>query len=99
MCRSRRRSKPWNNCSCSTRLDPMPPPTDVTAKEVDDAFYASYGEGTAKGLAPGLGGPGGVGRRKLTLNATDDKFRACWMEVRRLLREKKGVCPVTKGAP
>jgi hypothetical protein len=77
----------------------MPPPTDITMKEVDDAFYASYGEGTPKGLAPGLAGPGGVGRRKLSLDTTDDKFRACWMEVRRLLREKKGVCPVTKGAP
>ena len=77
----------------------MPPPalTDVTRTEVDNAFYASYGECTPKGLAPGLAGPGGVGRRRLSLDPKDDNFRNCWMEVRRLLREKKGVCPATKG--
>ena len=50
---------------------PTAPPADVSSKEVDDAFYASYGEGTLKGLPPELQGPGGVGRRKLTLDAKD----------------------------
>jgi len=67
--------------------------TDVTLAEVDDAFYKSYGEGGA-GLDPRLKGKGGKGRRRVTKNAKDSQFRECWMEVRRLLREAKGVCPI-----
>lgn len=67
--------------------------TDVTLAEVDDAFYKSYGEGGA-GLDPRLQGKGGKGRRRVTKNVKDAQFRECWMEVRRLLREAKGVCPI-----
>ncbi len=73
--------------------------TDVTSAEVNDAFYRSYGEGTAKGLPPDLIDPKTKARRKLTLDPKDARYRECWMETRRLLREKKGYCPPPKGAP
>lgn len=71
---------------------------DVTQKEVDDAFYKSYGEGSKKGLDPALAGTGGKGRRKLTLDPKDARFRECWMETRRLMRLERGLC-VPEGAP
>lgn len=74
-------------------------PADVTKTEVDNAFYGSYGEGSVKGLDPSLAGPGGKGRRPLTLDPKDASYRDCWMEVRPLLREDKGLCPVPKGSP
>lgn len=75
----------------------MPPPPDVTMQEVDDAFYRSYGEGTPKGLDPRLINPRTKKRRKLSLGAADSRFRECWMETRRLLREEKGCAPPPKG--
>ena len=71
---------------------------DVTAAQVNDTFYKSYGEGTGKGLAPELAGVGGKGRRRLTLDKKDAQFRECWMEARRLLRADRGLC-APKGSP
>lgn len=77
----------------------MAVPVDIARAEVDNAFYRSYGEGTGKGLDPALTDPIAKGRRRLTLDPKDAAFRDCWMEVRRLLREDKGLCPVPKGSP
>jgi hypothetical protein len=77
----------------------MAAPADISKADVDNAFYKSYGEGSGKGLDPTLAGPGGKGRRPLTLDPRDTAYRECWMEVRRLLREDKGLCPVPKGSP
>jgi hypothetical protein len=78
---------------------PVAAVADVSTAEVDDAFYRSYGEGTAKGLDPALVDPKTGGRRQLSLDAKDAQVRECWMETRRILREKKGYCPPPKGAP
>lgn len=77
----------------------MTVPTDVPMADVNDAFYKSYGEGTKEGLDPALAGPEGKGRRPLTLDTKDAVYRNCWMEVRRLLREDRGLCPAPKGSP
>lgn len=72
---------------------------DVTNQEVDEAFYRSYGLGSPAGLDPGLVDPKTKKPRKLTLSAADARFRECWMETRRLLREKKACAPPAKGVP
>ncbi len=77
----------------------MSSPPKVTDQEVNDAFYRSYGEGSPKGLDPGLIDPKTKKPRKLTLAASDAQYRECWMETRRLLREKKGCTPPAKGVP
>jgi hypothetical protein len=72
---------------------------DVPTKEINDAFYRSYGEGTPGGLSPKLTDPVDGGRRKLTLDKKDQQLRDCWLEVRRLLRKAKGVQPPPVGSP
>lgn len=64
--------------------------------ETQDAFYKSYGEGSADGLNAALRrdpqsiNPGKEDRRPLTLDEGDEQFRACWLETRRLLRAERG---------
>ena len=75
----------------------MANPSDVSDEEVDDAFYRSYGEGSAGGLDPKLVDGATLDRRKLGLTPEDAEFRECWMETRRLMREAKGYCPPKGG--